>query len=67
MIWFRLADIKDSCKIEYNGKSIEFNVGQLIYLNKLGEGSYGFVNLVEIANESNVRLACKVSWKSWFY
>ncbi|CAF4063765.1 unnamed protein product [Adineta steineri] len=56
---YEFADIKDSCKIEYNGESIEFNVKQLIYLNKLGEGSFGLVHLVKLENHPNVKFACK--------
>lgn len=57
---FRLFDIKDSCQIDYHGEKIEFNVRELIYLNKLGEGNFGLVNLVQIQNQSNVILASKV-------
>jgi len=57
----RLGDVKDSCQIDYNGLFIEFNVKQLKFLNKLGEGSFGQVNLVQLENNPNVIFACKVS------
>ncbi|CAF2669529.1 unnamed protein product [Rotaria sp. Silwood2] len=53
------ADIKDSCKIEYNGETIEFNVQQLINVKKLGEGSFGFVSLTQLAHRPDVVFACK--------
>ncbi len=61
MIVYRLGDVKDSCRIDYNGQSIEFNVKQLKFVKKLGEGSFGQVNLVQLENHSNVYFACKVS------
>ncbi len=56
----RLGDVKDSCQIEYNGQSIEFNVKQLKILSKLGEGNFGQVSLVQLENNPNVIFATKV-------
>ncbi|CAF4126196.1 unnamed protein product [Rotaria sp. Silwood2] len=56
---YEFADIKDSCKIEYNGETIEFNVQQLINVKKLGEGSFGFVSLTQLAHRPDVVFACK--------
>ncbi|CAF1059778.1 unnamed protein product [Rotaria sp. Silwood1] len=56
---YEFADIKDSCKIDYNGELIEFNVKQLINIKKLGEGSFAVVNLTKLEQRSDVIFACK--------
>ena len=57
----RLDDVKDSCRIEYNGQFYEVNSKQLKILYKLGEGNFGEVHLVQLENNENVIFATKVS------
>ncbi|CAF1137151.1 unnamed protein product [Adineta ricciae] len=56
---YELSDIKDHCQIEINNEIISFHPNDLNYLDKLGEGTFGFVYLVQIANHSNYQFACK--------
>ncbi|CAF3040375.1 unnamed protein product [Rotaria sp. Silwood2] len=56
---YEFADIKDSCKIEYNGETIEFNVQLLINVKNLGEESFGLVSLTQLAHRPDVVFASK--------
>ena len=66
----RFSDIKETCQIDFNGKSVEVNAKQIQVLNELGKGNFGQVHLVELINDPTVQFACKVSWqknkKNWF-
>ncbi|CAF1539208.1 unnamed protein product [Rotaria sordida] len=53
------ADIKDSCTIQYNGESIQFNSKQLINITKLGEGNFASVFLTKLEHRPDVIFACK--------
>ncbi|CAF4216255.1 unnamed protein product, partial [Rotaria sordida] len=56
---YEFADIKDSCRIEYNGESIEFSIKQLINIKYLGQGCFGSVILTQLEHRPDVIFACK--------